>query len=178
MYSVVLATMLSAGAAAPDWGCRGCHGCWGCHGCHGCAGCWGCHGCRGWGCHGCRGCYGCYGCSCYGCYGCSCYGCYGCSGCYGCYGCSCFGGYRYSGYGYGYASPGMIIAQHSVPKSVVVAQTPPASSTNDVARITVRLPADAKLFVDNAECPLTSAVRTFATPKLEQGKKYYYTLRA
>jgi uncharacterized protein (TIGR03000 family) len=52
------------------------------------------------------------------------------------------------------------------------------TSTRDVARITVRLPAEAKLFVDNTECPLTSATRTFSTPKLEQGKKYFYTLRA
>lgn len=59
----------------------------------------------------------------------------------------------------------------------MVAQAP-VTNTNDIARITVRLPADAKLFVDNTECPLSSAVRTFATPKLEQGKKYYYTLKA
>src|SRR4051794_37612928 len=77
MYSVVLATMLTAGSATPAWhhhGFHGCHGCWGCHcscycggGCYSC-GCWGCHGChRSYGCHGCYG-----GCSCYGCYS-SCY---------------------------------------------------------------------------------------------------------
>jgi len=46
------------------------------------------------------------------------------------------------------------------------------------ARITVKLPADAKLFIDNVACELTSDTRTFQTPKLEAGKKYGYTLRA
>src|SRR5262245_51272259 len=94
MYSVVLATMLTAGGATPDWhGCGGCRcscsGCYGnafsgCHCCGGCYGCWGCSGC--WGCRGCWG--GCSGCSCFGC--CTCSGFYGCSGCYGaaCFGCS------------------------------------------------------------------------------------------
>jgi uncharacterized protein (TIGR03000 family) len=45
------------------------------------------------------------------------------------------------------------------------------------ARITVQLPADAKLFVDNTPCPLKSDRRSFQTPALEQGRKYYYTLR-
>jgi uncharacterized protein (TIGR03000 family) len=46
------------------------------------------------------------------------------------------------------------------------------------ARITVRLPADAKLYVDQVFCPLTSETRTFDTPTLEGGREYYYTLRA
>jgi uncharacterized protein (TIGR03000 family) len=48
----------------------------------------------------------------------------------------------------------------------------------DVAKVTVRLPEDAKLFVDGTPCPLTSAVRTFETPKLEPGRQYYYTVKA
>jgi uncharacterized protein (TIGR03000 family) len=59
-----------------------------------------------------------------------------------------------------------------------VAQTPAAAPAKDVARITVRLPAEAKLFVDNTQCPLTSGTRIFSTPKLEAGKKYFYVLRA
>ena len=39
------------------------------------------------------------------------------------------------------------------------------------------LPADAKLYVDNVLCTLTSSQRSFATPKLAPGQKYYYTLR-
>lgn len=129
MYSVVLAAMLTTGAATPAWGWGGCYGgCYGnafsCHGCYGnalsCYGCYGCNGCRGGACYGWGGCYGCYGymagayySNCYGCYGCygscsgcnGCYGsCYGCSGCYGsCYGCNgcygCYGGSCYGGYG-------------------------------------------------------------------------------
>jgi uncharacterized protein (TIGR03000 family) len=48
----------------------------------------------------------------------------------------------------------------------------------EVAKVTVRLPAEAKLYVDDVLCPLPSSVRTFETPKLEQGRQYYYTVRA
>jgi uncharacterized protein (TIGR03000 family) len=46
------------------------------------------------------------------------------------------------------------------------------------ARVTVELPADARLFVDDVNCPLTSEKRSFETPKLQPGQKYAYTLRA
>jgi uncharacterized protein (TIGR03000 family) len=46
------------------------------------------------------------------------------------------------------------------------------------ARVTVQLPADATLYIDNEVCPLTSATRTFPTPALQPGREYYYTLRA
>jgi uncharacterized protein (TIGR03000 family) len=46
------------------------------------------------------------------------------------------------------------------------------------ARITVKLPADARLFVDDVACPLTSAERTFETPRLEAGRRYFYNMRA
>lgn len=119
MYSVVLATMLTAGTATPDFffkaippaGCGGCYG--GCYG-YSCGGCYG--GCYGYSCSGCYGCsgynvaYSCGGC----CGGWSCGGCCGgyscCGGCYGgysiafsCGGCcggSCFG---YSGGHIGYS---------------------------------------------------------------------------
>jgi uncharacterized protein (TIGR03000 family) len=45
------------------------------------------------------------------------------------------------------------------------------------ARLTVQLPADARLWVDDVECPLTSSERSFNTPVLEQGRTYYYTLK-
>jgi uncharacterized protein (TIGR03000 family) len=45
------------------------------------------------------------------------------------------------------------------------------------ARVTVRLPADARLFVDGEFCPLTSATRSFNTPALQPGKEYTYHLR-
>lgn len=46
------------------------------------------------------------------------------------------------------------------------------------AKITVKLPSEAKLFVDDVACNLTSDTRNFETPKLQSGKKYSYTLRA
>ena len=52
------------------------------------------------------------------------------------------------------------------------------SSSPRPARITVQLPNDAKLFVDNVACPLTSSTRAFDTPSLQPGREYYYTIRA
>jgi uncharacterized protein (TIGR03000 family) len=52
------------------------------------------------------------------------------------------------------------------------------SKGETVGRVTVRLPEDARLFVDGVSCPLTSATRSFETPPLEPGKKYEYTLKA
>jgi uncharacterized protein (TIGR03000 family) len=46
------------------------------------------------------------------------------------------------------------------------------------AKVTVRLPADARLYIDGSLSPLTGAVRTFETPRLEAGKPYVYELRA
>jgi uncharacterized protein (TIGR03000 family) len=47
-----------------------------------------------------------------------------------------------------------------------------------VAHVTVRVPQDARLTVDGVALPLTSATRTFETPRLEAGRQYYYTVRA
>jgi uncharacterized protein (TIGR03000 family) len=46
------------------------------------------------------------------------------------------------------------------------------------ARITVRLPVDAQLFVNGEACSLTSSIRAFSTPVLQPGREYAYTLRA
>jgi uncharacterized protein (TIGR03000 family) len=46
--------------------------------------------------------------------------------------------------------------------------------TSSVARVTIDLPADARVWVDNVFCP----VRSFDTPELEPGRKYFYTVRA
>ena len=45
-------------------------------------------------------------------------------------------------------------------------------------RVTVVLPADARLFVDNVPCPLTSGRRSFETPPLPAGRRFFYMLRA
>ena len=46
------------------------------------------------------------------------------------------------------------------------------------AHIVVKLPEDARLWVDDTACPLTSSTRTFDTPELKPGQVYYYNLRA
>ena len=48
----------------------------------------------------------------------------------------------------------------------------------DAAKVTVKLPSDARLYVDGVQCPLTSATRSFDTPDLDAGQRYYYTLKA
>src|SRR5262245_2410610 len=208
MYSMVLAAVLTTGANTPDWGrCHGCFGgCNGCFGCYGgnafsCMGCSGCFGCYG-GCFG--GCYGgCFGggFGCYGCYGggFGCYGCYGGFASYGCFGC--YGG----GYSVGYGGHGCYGCSGGV--VVIYRQAPPrkggkgggkngdmnkngkngkgdkngddeARVRPDRATVVVHLPADARLYVDNVLCPLNSNKRTFQTPPLEKGRKYYYTIKA
>jgi uncharacterized protein (TIGR03000 family) len=46
------------------------------------------------------------------------------------------------------------------------------------ATITVSLPAEAKLFVDDTLTSSTSGVRTFESPALAIGAEYNYTLKA
>jgi uncharacterized protein (TIGR03000 family) len=46
------------------------------------------------------------------------------------------------------------------------------------ARVTVNLPADARLYIDGVACPLTSAKRSFTTASLPANKKFYYSVRA
>jgi len=196
MYSLVLATMLATGGEAPQfhhgWGCGGCWGCcggcWGCcGGCWGCGGgCWGYGGWRGW-----QVSYGCWGNSCWGgyysaCYGCcgGCWGGYYYSSCYGCYG-GCYGGYYPGPVGSGSGSPGQ--TGSGSPTAVQGSRTAKSSASNGskgavtisqdtAAKFTVRVPADAKLYIDGELCPLTSEVRTFNSPALTAGKKYQYTL--
>jgi len=62
-------------------------------------------------------------------------------------------------------------------KNAFVPPPPLKETAAAPARLTVQLPADAKLWVDTAACPLTSDTRSFNTPSLEPGRQYYYTLR-
>ena len=148
MYSIVLAAALTTGAATPAWGWGGCHG-GGCYGCWGCRGCWG-------------GCYGCYGC---------------CGGCYGYWGGYYGGGVSAAAYAYPTTAPAVA---EVLPTNASVQVQPAAATTQATAtaRITVRLPAEAKLFVDGVPCPLTSDLRSFESPQLPMGKEFYYTLKA
>jgi uncharacterized protein (TIGR03000 family) len=165
MYSVVLMMALTGSADVPAFGHHnGCHGCYGgghhlFHRRHGCSG---------------GGCYG--GCSGY-------WGGYA-SGCCGCYG----GG-------------GVVIHEGAVKskegdkgdgKREKVGKPGDKDKGGDKkkdkgdeetllpapATILVSLPAEAKLTVDGAATQSTSSTRTFASPALEPGRDYYYTLKA
>lgn len=50
------------------------------------------------------------------------------------------------------------------------------ADTGGVAKVVVKLPRDARLFVDSVPCPLTGEQRSFETPPLDLGRKYEYTL--
>jgi len=50
--------------------------------------------------------------------------------------------------------------------------------TSAPAYITVNVPADATITIDGAATKSTSAVRVFATPELDAGTVYYYTISA
>jgi uncharacterized protein (TIGR03000 family) len=71
---------------------------------------------------------------------------------------------------YGYPSDGIMQAQY-LPAGTTQSQ-------NTSARVTVQLPANAKLQVDDQQSPLTGPTRMLVTPPLEQGKKFGYTLKA
>jgi uncharacterized protein (TIGR03000 family) len=178
MYSVVLLAAITAGSATPDccfggsWcGCYGGgygYGSYGCAGCYG--GCYGGYGC--WGGYGCNGCYGCYG-GCGGCYGG--WGCYGCSGCYGCY-----GGYG----GYGYGSSVITVPSYDAAPVAPVGPAPekimpPAKIGGELskAKVTIDVPAQARLYIDGQAMPDKSGKRTFVTPPLQAGQTYFYDVR-
>jgi uncharacterized protein (TIGR03000 family) len=73
-----------------------------------------------------------------------------------------------------------VIAQQQTaqPTATTVARIAPESKPAAPAHVTVNLPSDAKLFIDDVSCPLTSDMRTFNTPALKQGQKYFYDVRA
>ena len=52
-----------------------------------------------------------------------------------------------------------------------------ASAPASKARLVVRVPADARLWVDRVECPISGTVRSFETPDLNPQQNYNYTLR-
>jgi len=61
-------------------------------------------------------------------------------------------------------------------------KTPPKSGTEEAslsapARIRVTLPAEAKLMIDDFVTTSTSSTRVFASPALERGQVFYYTLK-
>ena len=191
----------SCGGVVVSAGCYG-SGCYssGCYGsCNGCSGCYGgglfsrhrssfgsrsisLFGCRGSSCTGCCGGY--YGVSCYGgsCYGSGAYyygsdfhggwsGCYGSAPVYGCHG-GCTGlivGSAWSFDGVPYVSI------PAASKDFQAATTKPGAAP---ARLTIEVPADAKLFVDGQLTKGEGTTRNFHTPELPKDQTFFYDLKA
>jgi uncharacterized protein (TIGR03000 family) len=55
---------------------------------------------------------------------------------------------------------------------------PAAAPVTTRATVVVKLPSDAKLYVDGQEADLTSDTRTFTTPELVKDRDYFYTVKA
>jgi uncharacterized protein (TIGR03000 family) len=189
MYGVILMAAMATTQSAPELGWKH-SACCGYSACHGCRGYGACHG----GCYG--GCYGgweslapihtpagCWGVP-YGCYGPG-WGGYSCAG--GC------GGYQSAAYGVPtpeIATPGPVISSDPAPSTTPAPKgdpklKPKADPDDDElvsagtrARVVVSLPANGKLFVDDAPIANAAGVKTFRTPELSKGQQYYYEMRA
>ena len=96
------------------------------------------------------------------------------------YGVPYYTGYDTSDYSYGDA----YLNSASVPPYDPAGTTqslylPPTQSHNGTsAHVTVRVPADARLWFEDAQTTTTGAVREFSSPSLTPGTKYTYTVRA
>jgi len=184
--------------------CYGCGGCW--SNCYGFGPYW--HGsCCGpllggwnWQSYACSGCYGCGGCYSY-----SCYGCYGggfagigpmagvgyAGGAYGNFGM--YGAYPVPPqYGYGEGlplDPRAIEVKPEIKLDVKPTEIKPSDvkpmekkylslPVKDNASIVVRVPAGAKVYIDNNLMKSTATERVFKSPALEPGESYFYMVRA
>ncbi|HMO36288.1 MAG TPA: TIGR03000 domain-containing protein, partial [Gemmatales bacterium] len=98
--------------------------------------------------------------------------CYGGHSCYGCTGTSC-AGYHQTAYPPSYEQP-------VTPAEPTTGETKTSyRSTATPARVSISLPADAKLYVDGQLTrTMDKAVRTFLTPDLEEGQEYRYVMKA
>ena len=112
-------------------------------------------------------------------------------GCYGC--CGCCGGVSYSVGCAGYipvSTPKIVPVGGDTPapaptggntvpsnSNVRVVSTNNEQAAAQPARVTVLVPAQARLWVDQVECPLTSSVRSFNTPPLNANQQYFYNLK-
>jgi len=180
MYSVVMATMLAAGSATPAW--HHCHSY--CSSCYGCSSCHSYPGYRLFGhFHGCHGCYSGCSCSCYSGYAgysgyCSCSSCYCSSYCSTC--CTCTVAYSScacSAPACCTSGPRVIEVPEKKKTEPIKPPNPNPKKTTEVnsvkSRVTVTAPEDARVWVDNVECP----VRSFDTPALNANLQYVYNFR-
>jgi len=96
-----------------------------------------------------------------------------------------YGGY-YGGYGYPstvynenyYVAPEAAQSLYYTPAPTATPTTTTLPATDNRARIMVRLPADAALWVDGEPTRQTGSEREFTTPSLTPGDTFTYTLTA
>jgi uncharacterized protein (TIGR03000 family) len=205
MYSVVLATMLAAGSTTPAWHTRSCHSCYTCYtscSCYSSYSCYGCSSCCSYySCHSCYSSHRIFPIFHHHCYGCTTYVYSSCSSCSYCshpvvvYGCS---GCCTSAVVVAPATPRVIDVrpgggevemlrkqlEELRNKLKQTEKTPGKKNPADEevaapvsSRVTVTLPSDARMWVENVECPLTTSVRSFNTPLLNANQQYFYNLK-
>jgi uncharacterized protein (TIGR03000 family) len=190
-----------SGAVASCYGsCFGCYG--SCHGVRTGHGLFGhhrnsCHGCGGFSCSG----WSCFGSSCHGCAGAACFG-----SCHGCFGGGRLGGgcwgpsapqLPYSAVPVSgpvvvnYADPWAVYGRVNPPPAVIVPVDAPPADAKPMetpvapkpkegmgARLKFKVPADAKVYVDGRLTVGGGTERTYSTPPLAAGSKYYYDVKA
>jgi uncharacterized protein (TIGR03000 family) len=97
-----------------------------------------------------------------------------------------YGGYGY-GYGSTYVSPSTVYYNDYGPSANIVPVSPDVTTTRSAyyapeadnkARIHVRIPADATLWIDGDPTQQTGAERDFVTPPLTPGSTFTYTMKA
>jgi uncharacterized protein (TIGR03000 family) len=148
MYSVVLMAAMTSGVETPGCGRPHVYYYSGCQGYY--------SGCQGYYYGGCQGYY------------------YG--GCHGYYRSGCYGYNRIWYYSENIIVPGQTVIANSVVPNVIGdgGQKQPMAR----AEIRVKLPENARLFVDSHPTTSTGAARELTTPPLETGKQFTYTLTA
>lgn len=119
------------------------------------------------------------------------YGTYGYYPYYGSYGYYPYYNYSYNwlspSYGLDYSNPyanvapyyGDGITSSANPATNYQSFYPPATApTDDLAHLTIRVPADAQVWIDNTPTTSTGPVRKFDSPPLTPGTRYNYEIRA
>ena len=118
-------------------------------------------------------CHGYYYGGCHGYYYTGCHGYY--TGCHGYYYTSCCGCHGYYG---SVIVPGHVMTTDPGAQSIIITGAEGRVQPMAPAQIRVTLPENARLFVDSEPTKSTSGVRNLATPPLEGGKDFTYTLTA
>lgn len=166
-----------AGCAGP--GCFGYASCYGCDGCWGgrwgllrhrrAAACHGCFGCAGYQCHGCYGCFGCAG------------SCAGCDGCWGCEGSACYGCAGDAGVPLSWDDAGPPLTGTGTTGAYgggdSLAATDTQAAPAGEARLSLHVPAAARVFINDMPTTSTGAERRYVSTGLANGETYEYQVR-